>query len=63
MMHSGRVVEQWVDWKLICVEGEEYLLARRDGFDIDFEAPGDEEAVTEAMRLIREVEGGSTSPE
>jgi len=33
------------DWQLVRPEEEEYLLARHDGFDINFEAPNDEEAI------------------
>lgn len=61
MMRSGRIVKKWVDWQLICAKEDEYLLARHDGFDIDFVAPNDEEAIKEAMRLLLEIEGGSAA--
>jgi hypothetical protein len=56
MMRSNRVVKEWTGWQLICVEEEEYLLARHDGLDIDFDAPNDEEAIKEAIRLMGEIE-------
>jgi len=55
-MNRKRLVKQWENWQLTCVEEEEYLLARNDGFDIDFDAPNDEEAIKEAIRLMDEIE-------
>jgi len=61
-MQDKRIVQQWVGWQLICVEEEEYLLARHDGFDIDFDASDDDEAIQEALRLMHEIEDGPTPP-
>lgn len=56
-MHSKRIVKQWEDWLLICTEKDEYLLSRHDGLDIDFDAPNDEDAIIEALRLMHDIEG------
>ena len=59
-MNIKRIVKQWEGWQLICTEKDEYLLAMHDGFDIDFDAPNDEEAIIESLRLIRDIDGEPT---
>lgn len=58
MTHNKRLVHQWPAWQLFCVEEEEYLLVRHDGFSVDFDAAGDQEALGEAQRLMGEIDGG-----
>ncbi len=58
-MNSKRIVKQWANWQLVCVDEEEYSLIRHDGLNVDFIAPDEKEAISEAMRLMLEIEGGS----
>ncbi len=55
-MHAQRVVKQWANWKLVCVTEEGYALIRHDGLNVDFDAPDEGEAISEAMRLMLEIE-------
>jgi len=57
---SERIIHQWTDWKLICVESDEYQLVQRHGSKIDFSTTDDETALAEAIQLINSIEG--TSP-
>lgn len=56
-MNGKRLVKKWVNWQLVCAAEEEYSLIRHDGFNVDFDAPNEGEAITEAMRLMLEIEG------
>jgi len=60
-MNSKRLIKQWGNWQLVCVSSEEYSLIRHDGFNVDFIAPDEKEAVSEAMRLMLEIDGGSST--
>ncbi|MDR2549517.1 MAG: hypothetical protein LBD10_04875 [Desulfobulbus sp.] len=59
MKNSQRIVRQWAGWQLVCIAEEEYLLVRRGGFNVDFGAANDGDAVTEAVRLMSEIDGDS----
>jgi len=60
-MNGKRVVKQWGNWQLVCIASEEYSLIRHDGFNVDFIATDEKEAISEAMRLMLEIDGGSTA--
>ncbi|WP_310600636.1 hypothetical protein [Desulfobulbus sp.] len=57
MKNSQRIVRRWADWQLVCIAEEEYLLIHRDGFNVDFDAANDGDAMTEAVRLMNEIDG------